>query len=109
MEENKDKSIKYPYIPQDAVIKLEVSGFFINRMQKLVIALSNSMSKEELIKIFEQLKEDKDSSTVEAETLGILTTLLHDMEEQAHKQNKVKIMNTTHGELEKYFTNKGII
>lgn len=107
--EDKSKSIKYPYIPQDVMVNVEFSGYFIHRTQKLLIALSNQLSKEELIKTFEDIRDDKPAASVEAEAVGFLTALVEAMEKSAAEQKKIQIIDTTHDQLEKYFTNKGII
>lgn len=107
--EDKSKSIKYPYIPEDVMVNIEVSGYFIHRSQKLLLALSNQLTKEELLKTFEDIRDDKPAASVEAETIGFLTALVEAMEKSASEQNKIKIVDTTHEHLEKYFTNKGII
>lgn len=107
--ENESKKIKYPYIPQDAIVTVEFSGFFINRTQALLLSLSNRFSKEELLRIFQDIRDDKLPQSPEEEMLGILAALVEAMESAAKEQKKIVIVDTTEKELEKYFTQQGII
>ena len=109
MENKEPKKIKYPYIPETTLVNVEFSGYFINQLQQLLIALTNQKTKDELLAITNNLKEGKPPQSVEEQTIILITAIVEGMEEGAKEQNKIEIVETTQDVLAEYFTNKGII
>tara|TARA_B110000503_G_C7133519_1_gene407799 strand:+ start:838 stop:1197 length:360 start_codon:yes stop_codon:yes gene_type:complete len=89
-ETPKPEKINYPVIPHDAIVTVEFSGFFINRIQNLLLGHCNAMSQEDVMKAFEEAKDLKSCSTIEKETVGILLCLVEAIENYALEQNKVE-------------------
>lgn len=89
-ETPKLEKINYPVIPHDAIVSVEFSGFFINRIQNLLLGHCNAMSKEDVMKAFEEAKNLQACSTIEKETVGILLCLVEAIETYALEQNKVQ-------------------
>lgn len=109
MENEEPKKIKFPHIPDDVIVNVEFSGTFIHRVQKAVIALCNQRSKEQLLKVYQDIADDKVPESLEDEILGMLTALIHSMEDAAREQKKIQVIETTEEILANYFTNKGFI
>jgi len=89
-EAPKPEKINYPVIPHDAIVTVEFSGFFINRIQNLLLGHCNAMSQEDVMKAFEEAKNLKSCSTIEKETVAILLCLVESIESYAVEQNKVQ-------------------
>jgi len=88
-ETSTPKKIKYPVIPHDSIVTVEFSGFFINRVQNLLLGHCNAMSKEDVMKAFEEVRALKACSSIEKETVAILLCLVEAMENYAKEQNKM--------------------
>ena len=94
-ETPKPEKIKYPVIPHDAIVTVEFSGFFINRIQNLLLGHCNAMSKEDVMKAFEEAKDLQPCSTIEKETVGVLLCLVESIEDYATEQKKVQEIDLT--------------
>lgn len=108
-EQEKPKKIKLPVIPMDALVEIKMSGFFINKLQNLIIAISHEVGEKNLIEFYENIKNNKQPKTVEEMSLGLLTALIQAAEESAEKNKQMKEMEFEPDQLTQYFENKKII
>ena len=88
-ETPKPKTIKYPVIPHDSIVTVEFSGFFINRIQNLLLGHCHAMSREDAMKALEEARALKACSTIEKETVAILLCLVESIEACAVEQKKM--------------------
>lgn len=90
---------KIEIIPDDAVITIQMSGFYIKTIQNILIALASDIGKENLIKVLDKMKNDKPPETLEEVIIFSLTTLVHTAEEAAKEQSKTKMQDFTEDEI----------
>lgn len=89
------QKITYPVIPHDAIVTVEFSGYFINRIQNLLIGHCTALGKDESLVAFEQAKALQPCETIEKETVAILLCLVESIEDYALEQKKVENIQLT--------------
>ncbi len=85
------EKIKYDTIPQDALISIEISGSFYQKLTGLLFHLGSSVSNEEFAKVIANIKEDKPVESVFQLNIEIILALIYEVETNAKKQNKIKV------------------
>ena len=82
--------IKIPTIPNNAIIKLEVSGSFYGRIVSLFLNLGQSQSQADFKKALESLGSNTPPPDLYTEQIHILSMLMHDIEKKAQEQGLTK-------------------
>ena len=83
---NETPKFKMPVVPIDALFNIEVSGFFLKRVQVLLMTYGETMGNEEFGKMLDRLKSGENSAETQSEeTIWILVALIDAMEKSAKK------------------------
>lgn len=90
-----NQSIKYPIVPMDAMVDIQISGNFLNKMQHLYIALVTEIGHEELLHVIKRFQDGTPSQTTSEEAFIIFQLLIKMIEEAAAAQNKTKDVDVT--------------
>ena len=86
-------NLKLPVIPDDAIIDIQVSGYFYKQLQQLLLATSQTKSPEELKKVLIKIKENNKYEDLYEAQIHTLTTLIVSIEKAAKEQNKIEIVD----------------
>ena len=97
-EENKQPSTGEPEAPKlkmitvglQDIIKLEVSGLFLQRVHGLLVTMCDEVGQKETIKIYERLAKDEAPQTSHEEAIRIFTALIDGIETAAREQGLAK-------------------
>jgi hypothetical protein len=82
---------KYKVIPNDAIVDMQVSGFFMMRIQALSRYLANSYGNEQFMEFAKHMIDDKGEPRNEIENhLYTLSGFISDFEVKADEQEKTK-------------------
>lgn len=88
MEET--KNTKFPMVQDDAIIDIQVSGYYYKAVQAILIRKGETIPKAEFIEMLQRLnKSEQPKSQTEAE-IHILTALVLTIEKAAGDQKKVE-------------------
>lgn len=103
MSEEK-KVFKMPFVANDAIITIEISGSFMKKVQNLLLAIGEQAGQEKLKMILEKFRDTQQVPyDIEEASIFILMALVGEMESQAMKQGKVEYKEMTAEELAKNF------
>lgn len=81
---NETPKFKMPVVPMDALFKIEVSGFFLKRVQVLLMTYGETIGNDAFGKILDRLKSGETSAESQSEeTIWILVALIDAMEKSA--------------------------
>lgn len=89
-EPKKPETITHPVIKPEAIIKIEVSEFYLRRCQKLLIALSGHMGNDKFIETLKKLEEEKPLETLDEAILDVVLPLVNTIEQAAKEQGFVE-------------------
>jgi hypothetical protein len=81
--------ISLPGIADDAIIDLQVSGYFHGRLVALLTANAQTRPAEDLAPMFERLKEDNAPQDLFEFNMSMILSLIVDIEAAAKAQGKV--------------------
>jgi hypothetical protein len=82
--------VKYPTIPEDVVINLEVSGGFYKDLSALLLSLSKELKQEEYASCVEKLKTGKPADNLKEANVMLITALVFTLEYTAKEQGLTK-------------------
>lgn len=82
--------VKYPTIPEDVVINLEVSGGFYKDLSALLLSLSKELKQEEYASCVEKLKTGKPADNLKEANVMLITALVFTLEHSAKEQGLTK-------------------
>jgi len=99
------ETMKFPNVPFDALINIEVSGLYLKRCQTALISFSEQLGVENIKLIFEKMKEKKEPETVDESIMYILLPLIDTIEKAADKQGKVQYTEMTSEQVAEVFKN----
>lgn len=85
-----EEKLKWPTIPFESVVKIEVSGGMYARIMQLTQELAQEKGPEEFAKILEHLKNGKERTRFEYHLVTVMA-LIKEIEEKAEEQ-KVTVM-----------------
>lgn len=102
-EPKKPETLIHPMINPEAIIKIEVSEFYLRRCQKLLIALAGQMGNEKFIEAIKKLEEDKPLETFEEAILDVVLPLVDTIERAAKEQGFVEERPFTPEEMRKIY------
>jgi len=85
-----EETIKYKTIDHKSIVDIQVSGAYYESLVQLLLALAESVPKEEYVEALKKYKEEKDSTTLFELNIHILITLVFEIERMAIAQNKIK-------------------
>ena len=80
------KKISVPHLPTDAIVKIDVSGDFYQKMQAVLIATGQSQDIEKFKTALSKLKNNQPPDNVFEGQVHILTILIATIEEAAMAQ-----------------------
>jgi hypothetical protein len=83
------KTIAITTLLYSDIVTIQVSGTFLSRIQSLLVAISDEVGKDELLKIFERLKANTEPLSTQEESVRILIALVHSIETAAKDQGKL--------------------
>lgn len=95
------KKYKFINIPDNAIVTVEMSGFYIKNIQAILIKLGEELGKEGLKRILEKLKDGKPPETVQEALVYSLVALVDTAEVAAKEQNKTIIEEYTEEQIRK--------
>lgn len=81
----------YPVIPSDALIDVQVSGSFYQKLLKLSLALGDSKTPEEYKKALDTLNKSEPENLYEL-TVQVVVAMLFEVETRAKEQGKTKVI-----------------
>jgi hypothetical protein len=102
MENNQqpsDKNTSVVYIPQDAIINVEISGNFLGKCQSLLVGACTSIGNDKVKEAYEKFKDDKEPENLEEHVIFIMTSLVHAIETAAKEQSKTEVKVFTEDEI----------
>lgn len=82
--------IKYPTIPNDAIIDIQVSGSFYRRLVDLITELGNSKPIDEFKAVLERLKTTEGAKDAYELNVHLVMMLIYEIEKKAFEQKKTK-------------------
>ena len=82
--------IKYPTIPNDAIIDIQVSGSFYRRLVDLITELGNSKPMDEFKAVLERLKTTEGAKDAYELNVHLVMMLIYEIEKKAFEQKKTK-------------------
>jgi len=82
--------IKYPIIPNDAIIDIQVSGSFYRRLVDLITELGNSKPMDEFKAVLERLKTTEGAKDAYELNVHLVMMLIYEIEKKAFEQKKTK-------------------
>jgi len=85
-----EETIKYKTIDHKSIVDIQVSGAYYETAVQLLLALSESVPKEEYVESIKKYKEEKDPTTLFELNTHFLITLVFEIERMATAQNKIK-------------------
>ena len=85
--------LKLPVIPDDAIIKIEISGYFYKQLQQLLLATAQTKSPEDLKKVLIKIKENNQYEDIFEAQVHTLTSLITSIEKAAKEQDKIEIID----------------
>lgn len=80
------KKIKIPHLPNDAIVKIDVSGDFYRKLQAVLIATGQSQDIEKFNTALEKLKNNQPPDNMFEGQVHILTIMIATIEEAAIAQ-----------------------
>jgi len=83
------KTIKVPSVEADAIITIEVSGFFLKKLQMTLVALGEQREPAEFKRVLEKLKANDPPEDLYEMEVHLLTAMVASVEKAAIAQNKV--------------------
>jgi len=92
------QTVKMTTMPLEAIVTLEVSGIFLQRIHGLMVTMCDEVGQEETIKIFERLKNDQAPQTTHEESIRVLLALIDGIETAAREQGKIQEKEYSHDE-----------
>ena len=99
------ETMKFPNVPFDSLINIEVSGLYLKRCQTALISFSERLGVENIQAIFEKMKEKKEPETVDESIIYVLLPLIDTIEKAADKQGKVQYTEMTSEQVAEVFKN----
>ena len=100
------KKFKMPFVNNDAIFTIEISGSFMKKCQSLLLAYGEQEGQERLKDILEKFKNTQEiPQNLTESTIFIMMALVGEMETQALKQDKVQYKEMTGDELNALFNN----
>lgn len=81
--------ISYPSIPHDAIIDIQISGYFYEQLVNSMTALSESRPQEELNSALLSMKEDRPAKDYYEASVRTFVSLVYEIESKAKFQNKM--------------------
>ena len=93
--ENKPSTVKYTYVPTDAMISIEVSGTYLKRCSGFLLQLSQFMGEEKLQAALKKLSGNDKPESIEELALFVILPLVDSIEKAAIKQNKTMDVELT--------------
>jgi hypothetical protein len=85
-----EETIKYKTIDSKSIVDIQVSGTYYENLVQLLLALSQSVPKEEYVEALKKYKEETDPATLFELNTHLLITLVFEIERMATAQNKIK-------------------
>jgi len=85
--------LKLPVIPDDAIITLEISGYFYKQLQQLLLATAQTKTPEDLKKVLLKIKENNKYEDIFEAQIHTLTSLITSIEQAAKDQGKVEVID----------------
>jgi hypothetical protein len=82
--------IKFPTIPNDAIIDIQVSGSFYRRLVDLITELGNSKPIDEFKAVLERLKTTEGAKDAYELNVHLVMMLIYEIEKKAFEQKKTK-------------------
>jgi hypothetical protein len=82
--------IKFPTIPNDAIIDIQVSGSFYRRLVDLLTELGNTKPVDEFKAILEKLKTNEGAKDAYELNVHLVMMLIYEIEKKAFEQKKTK-------------------
>jgi hypothetical protein len=82
------QKIKTSVIAPDAIVTIEVSGYFLNRIQGALTAMCGEVGERETLEILKRMREDEQVHSTQEEAIGIFLALVHAIETSALEQGK---------------------
>lgn len=96
MEDQQPKTFRIPRVKYDAIIKIEVSGAFLQKCQQLLMAITKDVSPEDLTKSLEKFKLGTEAPAEPKEAaVFIMLALISEIEKEANAQGKVEVVEIT--------------
>lgn len=84
------KKVQIPFIPNDAIVKVDISGYFYKKLQTVLIGLGNQKSAEDFKAVLEKLKTDESPSDVYEAQVHVITALVISIEKSAMEQKVIE-------------------
>ena len=97
------ETVKFPNVPLDALINIEVSGVYLKRCQTALVAFSEKLGVEAVRAIFEKMKDQKEPESVDEAIMYVLLPLIDSIEKSAEKQGKVEYKELTQAQITEVF------
>lgn len=82
--------INYKGVDPEAIIDIQVSGFFYKQIVNALLALGDTRKPEEFKEALESLKTDKPAKDAFEICVRTLTSLIYEIETKAQAQDKLK-------------------
>lgn len=79
---------KYPVIPPDAIVTVEMSGSFLKRLQFHLFYRLSKLSKIDADAVLKRIKENQEALTEEEDVIHMITSILVAGDQAAKAQNK---------------------
>lgn len=102
-EQKTPETYTHPFIKKDAVIKIEVSEYYLSRCQKLLIAMAGDMGNEKFEAALNKLKEDKPIENFEEAILDVVLPLVITIEKAADEQGFTEMKTYNPEEIKKFY------
>lgn len=84
--------VKYPSLPDDAIVNLRIVGTFYKALAQLVLALAQELTPDEYKKIVEKLKNMEPAANTKELNVMLVTALVIAIEQSAKEQDVLKEM-----------------
>ena len=94
-----EEKIKFPLIPDNALINIEVSGHFLKKFQKLLLKTCEDLDDEDLLATLEKMKTDDGlPEGLSEEVIFLLLPLVDAVEKAAETQKKIEYVDLNNEE-----------
>lgn len=90
-----DEVKNLPFIPDDAIMTIEVSGYFHKQLINLLVGLGETRSADEFNKVLARLKDDNPPEGLFELNVDLVLSLINDIEKAAKEQNKIVYKDIT--------------
>lgn len=83
------KTLSVPSVKPDAIITIEVSGYFLKQLQMTLIAMGEQRTPEEFKAVLEKLKANEPADDLYEIQVHLILSLVATLEKNAMAQDKV--------------------